>query len=106
MGLAQKQSGQERDELTPLVVNEVNELMKTVPQWTLHDRSIVREISFDGFRQAIDFVNRVARAAEEKDHHPDIFISYNKVRLDLWTHKAGGLTRNDFELAAQVDQLI
>lgn len=52
------------------------------------------------------FVNRVAAVAEEQRHHPDIRISYNKVRLTLSTHKIGGLSRNDFILAAKIDRLI
>jgi 4a-hydroxytetrahydrobiopterin dehydratase len=77
-----------------------------LPNWTLQDGSIVREFSFQDFHQAIDFVDEVAELDEKENHHPDIFISYNKVRLDLSTHKAGGLTPKDFALASEVDQLI
>lgn len=80
--------------------------MRKVPQWTLQDRSIVREFKLKDFHEAMDFVNRVAEAANSMDHHPDIYISYNKVKLDLTTHKAGGLTEKDFELAGKIDQLI
>jgi len=57
------------------------------------------------FIDAMGLVVRVAMIAETEGHHPDISVSWNRVRLDIWTHKAGGLTRNDFILAAKVDQL-
>ncbi len=77
-----------------------------VPAWKLQQNAIEREIKFADFQQALDFVNRVAAIAEEEDHHPDIFISYSLVRLTLFTHKAGGLTKNDFILAAKIDRLL
>ena len=89
-----------------LPANEISESMKAVPQWSLQDSSITRLFTFKEFLQAIDFVNRVAQVAEASDHHPDMFISYNKVKLDLSTHRDGGLTRKDFDLAAKVDRLI
>jgi 4a-hydroxytetrahydrobiopterin dehydratase len=55
------------------------------------------------FRQAMDFVNSVAAIANEQDHHPDVFISYNKVQFTLSTHKIGGLSLNDFIVAAKID---
>ena len=79
--------------------------MKNAPMWVLHDHSIVREFIFKSFQQAISFVNHVADLADAADHHPDIFISYNKVKLEFSTHSAGGLTSKDFELAAKVDRL-
>jgi 4a-hydroxytetrahydrobiopterin dehydratase len=98
MRLTQKQS--------TLSVDEVRDSMRLVPNWTQCDHSIIREFSFKDFRQAIDFVNRVAEVAETENHHPDISISYSKVKLDLSTHSAGGLTSKDFELATKVDLLV
>lgn len=89
----------------PLTGSESGELSREVPQWALRDSSISRELSFKGFREAIGFVNEVAVVAEAQDHHPDICISYNKVDLRLTTHKAGGLTRNDFIMAAKIDAI-
>lgn len=79
-----------------------------VPGWELagekKDR-LVRRFEFRDFREAIAFVEKVAELAEAEDHHPDILISYNKVRLELWTHAVGGLSENDFIMAAKVNRL-
>jgi 4a-hydroxytetrahydrobiopterin dehydratase len=76
-----------------------------VPDWHRGEKEIEREFRLADFRTAVEFVDRVADLAEEEDHHPDIFLSYNKVRLVLSTHKAGGLSRKDFLLAAKIDRL-
>ncbi len=89
----------------PLSAEAAEELAPGIPRWTLENKALVREFHFKDFRQAMDFVNRVARLAEEQDHHPDILVSYSKVRLTLATHKIGGLSENDFILAAKIDQL-
>ncbi len=91
---------------TPLARESVEQLAREVPQWRLQDGSIERTFTRQDFRQAMDFVDRVAKLAEEQDHHPDISISYNKVKLTLSTHKIGGLSRNDFILAAKIDRLL
>ena len=89
----------------PLSHKETEELLREIPQWLLSEKSIQRESRFKDFRQAMDFVNNVASVANDQDHHPDIFISYNKVRLILTTHKIGGLSLNDFIMAAKIDLL-
>ncbi len=66
---------------------------------------IERTFEFDDFVDAIDFVDRVAEVAEEEEHHPDIDIRYNKVRLAVSTHSKGGLTELDFNLAERIDTL-
>ena len=74
--------------------------------WSREGDEIVREWQFDDFVAAIAFVNRVADAAEAANHHPDILIhGWNKVRLSVTNHSAGGLTAADFELAKTVDGL-
>lgn len=74
--------------------------------WTLEGDAIVRERKLADFAQAIAFVNRVAELAEEANHHPDILVhGWNRVRLELSTHSAGGLTEADFVLARQIDTL-
>ena len=74
-----------------------------VPGWKRDGSWIERKYEFPTFPAAIAFVNRVAEAAEALDHHPDIAISYTKVTLRVSTHDAGGLTANDFSLAARID---
>jgi len=81
-------------------------LMNEVPRWELKGDKIERIVGFDSFLQAIDFVNRLAAMAEERNHHPDIDIRWNKVRLVLSTHSAGGLTDKDFTLARKIDELV
>jgi 4a-hydroxytetrahydrobiopterin dehydratase len=87
--------------------SEVQERLASVPGWERADeQSIARELKFDDFAAAIAFVNRVAEAAEEANHHPDILVyGWNKVRLTLSTHSEGGITAADFELAARIDTL-
>lgn len=85
---------------------EAQNLAKEIPQWTLRDKAIERTFEFKGFPEAISFVNQVAEIAQTEDHHPDICISYNKVRLELSTHRIGGLSRNDFIVAAKVDKVV
>jgi 4a-hydroxytetrahydrobiopterin dehydratase len=84
---------------------EAEALLQEVPLWSLGEGTIERELRFRDFRAAMEFVNRVAQLANEQDHHPDIFISYNTVRLTLSTHKIGGLSMNDFIVAAKIDLL-
>jgi 4a-hydroxytetrahydrobiopterin dehydratase len=73
--------------------------------WTLRGNAIARSVSFEDFAEAMRFVNRVARAAEAANHHPDITINYNRVRLRLTTHDESGLTMKDFKLAAKINRL-
>lgn len=90
---------------TPLRRDEAARLSGEVPLWSLMESSIEREFRFRDFKEAMAFANAVAKVAEGQDHHPDILISYNKVRLTLTTHRTGGLTRNDFILASRIDRL-
>ncbi len=87
----------------PLSRQDVVLLLREIPEWSLGERTIGREFLFKDFRTAMDFVNSVAQIANKQDHHPDVFISYNKVQLTLSTHKIGGLTLNDFIVAAKID---
>jgi 4a-hydroxytetrahydrobiopterin dehydratase len=74
--------------------------------WTRDGDEIVREWKLDDFAAALAFVNRVGEAAEEANHHPDILLhGWNKVRLSLTNHSAGGLTGVDFEMAGRFDAL-
>ena len=89
----------------PLSHMETEALMPQIPAWSLGEKEIRRELRFKDFREAMNFVSRVAGVAHEQDHHPDIGISYNAVQLTLSTHKIGGLSLNDFILAAKIDLL-
>jgi len=89
----------------PLGEDEARGLAREIQAWTLAGGAIEREFKFADFAGAMAFVNRVAQVAEAEDHHPDISISYSKVTLILSTHSIGGLSRNDFILAAKIDRL-
>jgi len=85
--------------------SNIKDMMKRIPEWETNKKSIERTFEFDDFNQAVDFVNAVAEIADEEEHHPDIDIRWNKVRLVLSTHSEGGLTDLDFQLAQKIDTL-
>lgn len=91
--------------MTPLSDTEADERLAT-SEWSRQGSAIVREWTFPDFAGAIVFVNRVAELAEAANHHPDILVhGWKKVRLELSTHSAGGLTDADFALAGSIDGL-
>jgi len=85
--------------------HEIKSKLVTVPDWQVESGELVRTFLFKDFKAALAFVNKVGDAAEKAGHHPDIDIRYNKVRLALVTHDAGGITDKDFELAAAADKI-
>jgi 4a-hydroxytetrahydrobiopterin dehydratase len=75
--------------------------------WVRQGDEIVRDVKVDTFADAIALVNRIAESAEEHNHHPDILVhGWNRVRLSLMNHAAGGLTNVDFEMAERFDKLV
>jgi 4a-hydroxytetrahydrobiopterin dehydratase len=75
--------------------------------WRQEDESLIRDYEFDDFAGAMAFVNQVATAAEEANHHPDILVhGWNKVRLTLTTHSEGGLTEKDRAMADRIDAIL
>jgi 4a-hydroxytetrahydrobiopterin dehydratase len=91
---------------SPLPPDAIRERLGRVPAWSLEGKAIERTVRFPTFRAAIAFVNRLADAAEARDHHPDIHVHYREVRLVSWSHDAGGLTERDFALAEEIDALL
>jgi len=87
---------------TLTAVEAANQL-KSLPQWRIESGELTRIYVFKDFAAALAFTNRVGALAETAGHHPDIDIRYNRVRLGLVTHDAGGLTEADFRLAGQAD---
>jgi 4a-hydroxytetrahydrobiopterin dehydratase len=85
--------------------DQANSLLKTLPSWKIENGELLRTFQFKDFLGSLAFVNRVGELAEQAGHHPDIDIRYNKVRLALITHDAGGLTNKDFDLATRVSNL-
>lgn len=93
----------------PFTKKEVDEYLKMTRNWEYisgKPPKIQRKFIFKDFREALDFVNKVGRLANAEDHHPDIFIhNYKKVDIILSTHAIGGLSTNDFVMAAKINQL-
>lgn len=89
----------------PLSDNQAKELLKKVPNWDFKGKKIERSFDFTDFKEAMQFVNKVADVAEEQGHHPDIYVHYNKVNLELWTHSMDGLSENDFVMAAKINDI-
>ncbi len=77
--------------------------LATLPNWKLENGELIRLITFADFNQSMGFVSRLAAFAEGANHHPDIDIRYNRVRLALVTHDAGGITQKDIDLAATIE---
>jgi 4a-hydroxytetrahydrobiopterin dehydratase len=71
----------------------------------IDEHHITRTFPFPDFQKALNFVNRVGAVAEEQGHHPDIFLTWGKVGITLWTHSVNGLSESDFIMAAKIDQI-
>lgn len=91
----------------PLTKAQIDKFMPEVKGWSLNnDGWLVREYKFKNFKRNLEFVNKVAELAEQENHHPNIYIySWNRLRLELYTHSIKGLSENDFILAAKVNEL-
>ena len=93
-----------RGGVPPLDATRVTELLTQLDGWAAADNHhLTKEYAFPDFAQALAFVNRVGAVAEDQNHHPNIFFTWGKVRVDIWTHKIDGLTESDFVLAAKFD---
>ncbi|MDJ0735965.1 MAG: 4a-hydroxytetrahydrobiopterin dehydratase [Nostocaceae cyanobacterium] len=88
-----------------LTEQEIQQKASTLPDWSVEGSKIECNRTFKDFIQAIEFVNKLVEPAESVGHHPDIEISYNKVKIALTSHDAGGLTSKDFEMAAVISQI-
>lgn len=88
-----------------LTAEEANSRLRALPEWKIESGELVRTFKFKDFLTALDFVNQVGKLAEDEGHHPDIDIRYNRVKLALVTHDAGGLTAKDFDVAAAATRL-
>jgi 4a-hydroxytetrahydrobiopterin dehydratase len=89
--------------MSPLSSQEAAARLSSLKNWKIENGELVKTFQFADFVGSMAFVNKVADLAEKAGHHPDIDIRYNKVRLALVTHDAGGLTAKDFDLAAKSD---
>jgi 4a-hydroxytetrahydrobiopterin dehydratase len=88
-----------------LTAKQIGLHLTTVPDWTKRAQTICRTYKFEGFLMSIAFVHRIAKRAQKLNHHPDIDIRFDQVKLTLTTHDEGGITEKDFTLAEQCDEV-
>jgi 4a-hydroxytetrahydrobiopterin dehydratase len=106
--LIQKKCGACEGGVPPMTTAEVAELLPSVPGWTVvrDGQRIRRDWRAKNFLAAIEFFNKVAELAETEGHHPDLHLEgYRNTAIELWTHAIGGLSENDFILAAKINQI-
>ncbi len=103
--LAQKKCVACEGGTVPLNKIEAEVLLKQVKDWTLSDdgKQISKQFKFKNFAEALAFTNKIGAVAEEEGHHPDLTLAWGKVGVSLTTHAIGGLSENDFILAAKID---
>ena len=82
---------------------KVQDFLDHNAEWRLEDGAILRTIKFNTYLAGIDFVNRIAKLAEEANHHPDLLVGWRKVEVSLSTHDSGGITLLDLDLAGKID---
>ena len=106
-GLAEKECVPCKGGVPPLKGNDLAKLAGQLNGgWrVMNEHHLEKEYKFKDFRDALAFTNRVGELAEAQGHHPDIYLSWGKVKLTIWTHKNDGLTESDFVLAAKADKL-
>jgi 4a-hydroxytetrahydrobiopterin dehydratase len=106
MSLAEKACVPCQGGVPALKGKELEDLHKHVPDWeVIGEHHLKRMFAFPDFVSALAFVNRVGEVAEHEGHHPDIYLTWGKVEITIWTHKVDGLTESDFILAAKIDRL-
>lgn len=105
--LARKNCAPVRSGTPPLRGADIPALIQQLDGWTIvEEHHLTKVYRFPDFAAALAFVNRVGAIAEEENHHPDIFLAWGKVRIEIWTHSVGGLTENDFIFAAKCDEAL
>ncbi|HZF08042.1 MAG TPA: 4a-hydroxytetrahydrobiopterin dehydratase [Thermoanaerobaculia bacterium] len=106
-GLAEKKCVPCEGGTPPIAGAEAERLLAQLDGWQLvgGGKELAKEYRFPDFRQALGFVNRLGEVAESEGHHPDLYLTWGKVRVSLSTHSIGGLSENDFILAAKADRV-
>ena len=95
----------ESSEPIPLGMKQIQEQLEKLNGWEIEEGRLVKEFNFQDFKTAGEFVNKVSQLAEEQKHHPDIFWWYNKIKLQLFTHRINSLTMDDFILAEKINKI-
>ena len=92
--------------IPPLGADERKRLLREIPGWEIvRDHHLSANFKFPNFVTALDLVNKVGALAEAEGHHPNIFLTWGKVGLEIWTHAIDNLTENDFVLAAKINAI-
>lgn len=86
-------------------LGDIQKKMEKLKDWALEGDAIVKDVTFNDFKQALEFVNKVGEVAEKNNHHPSIILDYNFVHLTLTTHSEHTLTEKDFIVAEEIDKL-
>lgn len=89
-----------------LTEDQISARLDTLGGWERRGDTLVRSFRFRDFREAVEFVRRVADPGDEQNHDPDVAVHWNEVTLTLWTHASGGLTERDFRLAETIDRMV
>lgn len=105
--LVQKKCVACEGDMPPLTKDEADILIKQTPSWhvSADGKWLSKELKFKDFKEALAFVDKVGAIAEEEGHHPDIELGWGRVNVSLTTHAIGGLSENDFILAAKIDTI-
>jgi 4a-hydroxytetrahydrobiopterin dehydratase len=105
--LAEKECVPCKGGVPPLKGGDLNRLRTELnAAWqVVQEHQLEREFKFKDFKEALKFTNQVGELAEQQNHHPDIYLTWGKVKVTIWTHKVDGLTESDFVLAAKIDKL-
>lgn len=93
--------------IPPMPAHEAEQMLKEIPRWRLDSdgKKIRRGYDFPNFLEAVDFLNKIARLAEEEGHHPDMTVGWGYCEVVFYSHKIGGLHENDFIVARKTDLL-
>jgi len=90
----------------PMTRDQAEPLVKQLDGWEIvEDKKLSKSYRFGNFVEAVDFVDKITPVAEAEGHHPDLYVRWGEVRVELWTHAVGGLSENDFIMAAKIDQV-
>ncbi|HEU4579989.1 MAG TPA: 4a-hydroxytetrahydrobiopterin dehydratase [Polyangiaceae bacterium] len=94
-----------RGGVPPLSMDVASRLMEQLDGWQFEQGHLAKSYYFPDFASALEFVNKIGTISEQQGHHPDIYMTWGKVSLEIWTHKIDGLTESDFILAAKFDEI-
>ncbi len=97
------------EDATALNEQEISEFLSRIPSWIVHEddgiKRLICSFAFSNYENSVNFTNKIAKLAEEEDHHPEIILEWGNVTVSWWSHKIKGLHKNDFICASKTDEL-